>query len=94
MDMYSYRRRSRLSFPKLMAILIGSAVALLILAIIVAYICGVRYMTAETGDGLKVRFFGIVDSDGDPKSGVIKYSDGRSAKVKDDGSLEYSSGDV
>ena len=94
MDMYSYRKRSRLSFPKLMAILVGSAAALLIVAIVVAYICGVRYMTAETADDLKIRFFGIVDSHGVPKSGVIKYSDGRSAKVKDDGSLEYSSGDV
>ena len=94
MNMQSYRVRSRISFPKLMAIIIASAAALLVIALVVAYLCGVRYITSETGDGLDVRFFGVVDSEGQPTSGVINYSDGKSAKVADDGSLTYSSGDV
>ena len=94
MEMQSYRKRSRISFPKLMAIIIAAAAVLLVIALVVAYMCGVRYITSETGDGLKVRFFGTVDSDGNPKSGMLSYSDGKTGKITEDGSIYYSSGDV
>ena len=36
-----------MSFPKLMAILVACAVALLLVSLLIAYVCGVRYITSE-----------------------------------------------
>ena len=88
----SYRSRSRMSFSKVMTIIVIAAVALLVATVVVAYLFGVRYISSETGDGLTVRFFGIVKDDGSPSAGVIRYYDGNSSKVNSEaGTLDYSS---
>lgn len=63
--------------------------------VMVLFFCGVRYLSLETADGGNIKFFGMVDKSGAPKSGKIVYSIGLYADVDvDRDSITYSNGDI
>ena len=72
----SYRVKSRVSFGAIMVRIVIAAVILLVASLILLYVFGVRYISTTTDDGLEIKFFGVVNSDGSPKRGVLRYSDG------------------
>ena len=46
------------------------------------YYSGIRYIKMNTEDGGTVKFFGRVDSEGDPMTGKLYYSSGITAEVE------------
>ncbi|MBR6915167.1 MAG: hypothetical protein IKN36_02300, partial [Clostridia bacterium] len=87
--------KPRRSFGSIMLRIVIVAVILLAAAAAVLYFVGIRYVSSTAGSGLTVKFFGIVDKEGAPARGVIRYSNGMTAKYDaSTGRLEYSNGDV
>lgn len=70
------------------------SVSFCVLIVLVLLVSGVRYKTAETTDGVKISFFGIV-RDGAPHSGFLHFSDSTKAKISGNhNTVTYSDGTV
>lgn len=91
-----YRRPHRLTIGVRIFIALMCALLAFLLAIVAAYYCGYRYITARRADGSVVRYVGKVrESDGRPISGRLYYSNGVSARINTEtGMIEYSNGAV
>ena len=76
-----------------------AALAVVILLVIL-YLCGLRYVKYNFPDGFSVKFVGVTDISGYPKSGRISYSGsdevkGLTATINSEKkTIEYSNGDV
>ena len=72
--------------------LICAAVSVLVIVGALWFV-GLRYVSLNTADGTKIKFFGMVDSDGTPMRGKIVYSIGLVADVdRDRDTISYSDG--
>ena len=72
--------------------LICAAVSVLVIVGALWFV-GLRYVSLNTADGTKIKFFGMVDSDGTPRRGKIVYSIGLIADVdRDRDTISYSDG--
>ncbi len=72
--------------------LICAAVSVLVIVGALWFV-GLRYVSLNTADGTKIKFFGMVDSDGTPMRGKIVYSIGLIADVdRDRDTISYSDG--
>jgi len=84
---------AEIPFRDISKITIG-VVAFCVLSVLALFICGGRFTTAETSDGLKIGFIGFVH-DGVPYVGKLHISDSTSAKISGkDGTVTYSDGSV
>ena len=95
--MASYAKRKKVkkrrSFRTVfLTVLICAVISVLIVAAML-YFIGLRYVSLDTADGTKVKFFGMVDSEGAPLRGKIVYSVGLIADVdRDRDTISYSDG--
>lgn len=81
------------SFKSVFLTVLVCAVAAVIVLVMMLYFVGLRYKSLETSDGTKIKFFGMVDSDGTPLRGKIVYSIGLIADVdRDRDTISYSDG--
>ena len=71
-----YRRPHRLTLGVRVFIALMCALLAFLLAVVVAYYCGYRYICIEREDGELVRFVGRVDATGTPYAGRLYYSSG------------------
>ena len=88
-----YRRPHRPTLGVRVFIALMCALLAFLLAVVVAYYCGYRYICIEREDGELVRFVGRVDATGTPYAGRLYYSSGIKAKINTAaGRIEYSNG--
>ena len=74
--------------------LICAAVSVLVIVGALWFV-GLRYVSLNTADGTKIKFFGMVDSDGTPMRGKIVYSIGLVADVdRDRDTISYSDAEI
>ena len=73
----------------------GLALAVFLLGIGIAALCGARDTNLTLPDGEQIRFTGLFDIHGNPISGTVYYSNGLSAEIDvDAGRVTYSDGTV
>ena len=87
-------KKHRSTLSVVLTILIIAAIAVGIIAAAI-YFSGIRYISMNTEDGGTVKFFGRVDSEGDPLTGKLYYSSGVTAEVDmEKNTVVYSNGDT
>ena len=73
----------------------GLALAVFLLAIGIAALCGARDTSLTLPNGEEIRFTGLFDRNGNPISGTIYYANGLSAEIDvEEGRVTYSDGTV
>ena len=83
----------RLKYPFLT--IAGLALAVFLIGMGVAALCGARDTNLTLPSGEEIRFTGLFDMDGNPISGTIYYANGLSAEIDlEEGRVSYSDGTV
>ena len=73
----------------------GLALAVFLIGIGIAALCGARDTNLTLPSGEEIRFTGLFDMNGNPISGTIYYANGLSAEIDvDEGRVTYSDGTV
>ena len=89
------KAKRRLSTAQILIITLVIAAVAVGAVFAAIWFSGLRYIKKDYDDGSFIKFFGIVDDNGEPMTGRLYFSSGGTAEVNmEEGKVEYSNGDV